>query len=95
MKKIMKYKTILADPPWNLGEMRMKKARPNAKLPYPKMKTGAICALPVAELADDNCNLFLWTTHTFLPDAFEVMKAWGFRYHCLLTWDKTKSFIKP
>ena len=32
----MKYKTILADPPWNLGEMRMKKARPNAILPYPK-----------------------------------------------------------
>jgi len=23
----MKYKTILADPPWNIGEMRMKKAR--------------------------------------------------------------------
>lgn len=43
-------------------------------LPYPKMKTEDICALPVAELADNNCNLFLWTTHTFLPDAFKVMR---------------------
>jgi N6-adenosine-specific RNA methylase IME4 len=85
----MKYKTILADPPWNIGEMRMKKARPNAKLPYPKMKTKDICNLKVNELADDDCNLFLWTTHTFLPDALEVMRAWGFKYHCLITWDKT------
>lgn len=23
------------------------------------------------------------------PDAFEVIKSWGFKYHCLLTWDKT------
>ena len=85
----MKYKTILADPPWNMGEMRMKKARPNAKLPYQKMKTQEICKLPVGDFADKDCNLFLWTTHTFLPDAFEVMKAWGFKYHCLITWNKT------
>lgn len=38
---------------------------------------------------DDECNLFLWTTHTFLPDSLKVVDGWGFKYHCLLTWDKT------
>jgi N6-adenosine-specific RNA methylase IME4 len=89
MEQNKKYKTILADPPWDIGEMRMKKSRPNAELPYPRMKTQAIKDLDVKSLADENCNLFLWTTHTFLPDAFEVIKSWGFKYHCLLTWDKT------
>lgn len=84
-----KYKTILADPPWELGNMRMKKARPNAKLPYKRMKLQEIKDLPVGKLADKECNLFLWTTHTFLPHAFEVLKSWGFKYHCCLTWDKT------
>ena len=31
---------------------------------------------------------FLWTTNNFLPDALEVMKAWGFRYVTMITWDK-------
>ncbi len=84
-----KYQIIYADPPWKIGSMRMKKARPNAKLPYKRMSLEEIKALPVKEISDENCGLFLWTTHTFLPKAFEVVEAWGFKYHCCITWDKT------
>jgi N6-adenosine-specific RNA methylase IME4 len=84
-----KYQIIYADPPWRIGSMRMKKARPNAELKYPTMSLDEIKNLPVGQLADINCSLFLWTTHTFLPDAFDVMKSWGFKYHCCITWDKT------
>jgi len=37
-------------------------------------------ALPVAELAAEDCALFLWATDTMLPEAIELMTAWGFQY---------------
>ena len=37
-------------------------------------------ALPVAELADKDCALFLWITLPKLCEAWGVMEAWGFRY---------------
>ena len=39
-----------------------------------------ICALPVADIADKDCALFLWATFPNLQEAFEVIKAWGFKY---------------
>lgn len=57
------------------------------------MKLDEITALPIRDLADETgCHLFLWTTHKWLPKAFEVMKAWGFRYNCTLVWNKTYGF---
>ncbi len=85
----LKFKTVLCDPPWKIDFIKLK-MRPNQiKMPYPTMTTEAIKAIPVSDIADAQCNLFLWTTHTSLPDALEVVKAWKFRYHCMLTWDKT------
>ena len=42
--------------------------------------------LPAAE----NCVMFLWTTHKFIQDAFELLKVWGFKYRNMLVWDKKK-----
>lgn len=39
-----------------------------------------IKALPVAELADKDCALFLWITLPKLCEAWGVMEAWGFTY---------------
>ena len=47
------------------------------------MQLDDICALPVKDLQDDVCILFLWVTAPRLPMAFDVMKAWGFKYHSL------------
>ena len=44
------------------------------------MEIEAIKALPVAELADRNCALFLWITLPKLCEAWCVMEAWGFEY---------------
>jgi N6-adenosine-specific RNA methylase IME4 len=57
---------------------------------YPTMSIDELCDMNIKlsyYLAED-CGLFLWATHTTLPDAFRVMKKWGFNYHCLITWDK-------
>lgn len=53
------------------------------------MTVEEIKALPVAKLAAENCDLYLWTTQKYLPDAFGVLEAWGFRYCQTLTWCKT------
>lgn len=50
------------------------------------MNVEDICNLNVAELADEDCVLFLWATFPKLPEALQVIKAWGFQY-------KTVSFV--
>ena len=44
------------------------------------MYTADICKLPVNDIAADNSILFMWATFSKLPDALEVIKAWGFQY---------------
>ena len=39
-----------------------------------------ICNLPINELSDENCILFIWGTYPKLPEVLEVIKAWGFNY---------------
>jgi len=85
-----KYQTIYADPPWQQKMMPILKRRPltASKLPYPTMTLQDIKALPVGELAGENCHLWLWTTNAFLHDAFHVIEAWGFKYMMVITWVK-------
>ena len=88
-----KYQIIYADPPWKYGVWGKAepKHRPNSKtyaMPYPTMSVEEIAQLPVKELADTNCELYLWTTQKYLPKAFGVLGAWGFRYCQTLTWCK-------
>lgn len=39
-----------------------------------------ICALPVPEIAADDCILFMWATYPKLKEALQVIDAWGFKY---------------
>ena len=58
---------------------------------YDLMPLSEICALPVANIAADDCLLFLWITSPELPDAFDVGKAWGFKYITVgFVWDKQR-----
>jgi len=48
-----------------------------------------ICNLPVKDIADKDCILFLWTTDSHLLEALEVMKSWNFNYKTIgFTWVK-------
>lgn len=85
----MKYKTILADPPWPQklsGKYADPKKAAKRALPYPTMPVKDICELPVSSYADDGCHLWLWTTNQFLEDGFAVMRAWGFKYLAPIHW---------
>ena len=83
-----KYQVIYADPPWPVGSITMDKWESPIDDKYPTMSIEEITALPVQTLAADICSLFLWTTHTFLHDSLHIMDAWGFKYFCIITWDK-------
>ena len=47
---------------------------------YPTMTMDELCALPVADLAVRDSALFMWATFPKLPEALQLMKAWGFTY---------------
>ena len=90
-----KYDVIYADPPWDYGDAPSKIGEGgNFVIPYPMMSTADICALPVHDIASDNCLAFIWTTGLFLQDTFKVGKAWGFTYSTIaFNWDKELPII--
>jgi len=81
-----RYATILADPPWDIQQ----RGSFGAERHYPLMPLAQICALPVAQLAEDNAHLWLWVTNATIHAGNEVMEAWGFSYRSCLTWIKPR-----
>ena len=88
-----KYRTVVIDPPWKFVDHGMTLPMQGGNLldhpPYKTMTDQEIKNFPINDFADENCDLFLWSTHTKLPFIFnELLPHWGFKYHVLLTWDK-------
>jgi N6-adenosine-specific RNA methylase IME4 len=54
------------------------------------MDFGAICDLPVSDIAADNAHLYLWVPNALLPEGLRVMEAWGFRYVSNIVWAKRR-----
>ena len=87
-----KYQIIYADPPWSYKDKRDKHPRlcGGASVHYKTTETKDLKLLPINEIADQNCMLFMWATFPNLPDALELIKAWGFTYKTLgFSWIKT------
>ena len=93
---VVKYRTIVADPPWEYegfasspgSHGKWTKGVISTGTGYPMMPVADISALPVADMAEPDCRLFMWTTSRYLPESFGVLSAWGFRYKQLLVWHK-------
>lgn len=83
-----KYNIIYADPPWNYGDKQNSKTRGGAIKHYSTMKIKDICSLPIKNILDENCVLFLWVTSPLLEECFDVIKSWGFKYKSSFVWDK-------
>ena len=87
-----KYNIIYADPPWSYRD-RASAGKRGASFKYKVQEQDWICNLPVQDISDDNCILFMWVTMPQLPNAFEVINSWGFKYKtCGFTWVKTVSY---
>lgn len=72
-----KYQIIYADPPWSYEDRGCRGATTNH---YPAMDIRDIQALPVSQICDKNCILFLWATFPMLAEALAVIDSWGFTY---------------
>lgn len=83
-----RYRCIVIDPPWPMQKIG-RDVRPNqVVMDYPTMSEKELQAFGLPGIADEDCHLYLWTTHKFLPMALRLTERWGFRYQCLLTWVK-------
>lgn len=93
-----KYKTIVADPPWPIGDFPawFREDRRSAKeleiginpTPYKTMTLPDIERLNVGDIAADGAHLYLWTTDAFMEAALQVARAWGFEKSATLVWCK-------
>jgi len=72
-----KYNIIYADPAWSYQGKMMNSSVTDH---YDVMSINDICNLPVKNIADDNCILFMWVTLPKLNEFMKVVNAWGFEY---------------
>jgi N6-adenosine-specific RNA methylase IME4 len=79
------FSVRLADPPWRYEDAEPSRSVENH---YPTMPLDEIMALEIPAAGD--AVLFLWATSSMLPEALEVMAAWGFTYRTCLVWIKDR-----
>ena len=94
------YRTIVADPPWELEIGKVRTQRGPVKsgkwndlryaeicaLKYPTMTLAEICALKIPASRDAHC--YIWTINRHLEATYTVMRKWGFKPSTLLVWCK-------
>jgi hypothetical protein len=85
------FATIVIDPPWDWGDEGDVDQMGRAKPDYATLTIDQLLNLPVAQLADTDCHLYLWITNRSLPKGFPLIERWGFRYITALTWLSRRS----
>lgn len=86
-----KFRTILADPPWQFQNRTGKVAPEHGRLSrYGTMTLDEIKELPVANITEEPAHLYLWVPNALLPEGIEVLRAWGFEYKSNIVWHKIR-----
>ena len=86
-----KFRTVLADPPWQFQNKTGKIAPEHKRLNrYGTMTLADIIALPVSQITEETAHLYLWVPNALLPDGLRVMEEWGFKYKANIVWHKVR-----
>jgi N6-adenosine-specific RNA methylase IME4 len=86
-----KFRTVLADPPWQFQNRTGKMAPEHKRLNrYSTMTLDDILALPVPDVLEETAHLYLWVPNALLPEGLKVLEAWGFQYKSNLVWHKIR-----
>jgi len=84
------YDVIVIDPPWPMEKIE-RDVRPNqSEFDYPTMDEIELAGIKMP--AADDCHMWLWTTHRFLPMALRLLDSWNFKYVCTFVWHKPGGF---
>jgi N6-adenosine-specific RNA methylase IME4 len=83
------FTCVCADPPWKFGDKLPGKTR-GAERNYPTIGVDDLCNLILPHIADD-AWLFMWRVSSQVPEAYRVVKAWGFEPKTELVWRKLTS----
>jgi N6-adenosine-specific RNA methylase IME4 len=88
------FDVIAIDPPWEYSERGGFSSEQHDEdsnrggVDYPTLTVEELKLLKLP--AKDDCVLYLWTTHAFLRDSYNLLDAWGFTYKAVIIWDKEK-----
>jgi N6-adenosine-specific RNA methylase IME4 len=89
--KNRKFRTILADPPWQFQNRTGKMAPEHKRLNrYQTLTLDEIKSIPVKESTGETAHLYLWVPNALIAEGLEVMKSWGFTYKTNLIWYKIR-----
>jgi N6-adenosine-specific RNA methylase IME4/ParB-like chromosome segregation protein Spo0J len=83
------FPVLYADPPWRFEGPPLTGSR-MTELHYPTMTLADLCALPVADIAAPDSVLFMWALPSMIPEAIEVLTAWGFQWKTHGAWKKPR-----
>ncbi|NGO64221.1 adenine methyltransferase [Rhizobium daejeonense] len=85
------FDILYADPPWRFDAWSERGEDRGAVQHYACMDMASLKALPVAEIAAKDAALFLWVIQPMLPQAMELVSAWGFTLKTVaFCWIKVK-----
>jgi N6-adenosine-specific RNA methylase IME4 len=84
------YDVIVIDPPWPMEKIEREVAPEQVAFDYPTMEEDELAAMEIP--AADDCHLWVWTTHKFLPMALRLLERWSFKYVCTFVWHKPGGF---
>lgn len=85
-KSQKKFRTIMADPPWDIEQ----KGHRGAAMHYELMTLDQIKAMPIADFAEPDSHCWLWVTNATLRHGFDVLESWDFKPRSVLTWIKPR-----
>ena len=80
------FRTILADPPWDIQQ----KGQLGASSHYKLMTLDKIKKMPVSDLAAADAHCWLWVTNATLRAGYDMLESWGFTPRSPLTWIKPR-----
>jgi N6-adenosine-specific RNA methylase IME4 len=75
-----KFSVIYADPPWQFNVYSGEGKDRSADRHFDTMSLEQIAALPVPDLAAQDCVLLMWGVWPEMPGALATVTAWGFEY---------------
>ena len=85
------FGVLYADPEWKFKTYSEEgKLDTSAENHYTTSALDVIKSRDVPKISAKDCVLFLWATVPMLPQALEVMAAWGFKYKSHVIWEKDR-----